>query len=73
MATFAATTPSAPAKLKASSVPFPKLGLKLSYLLHEFPDLCGGRVELESKTTTEVNSCSRRKSPSPRSFLSATS
>ena len=55
MATIAATTLSAPAKLKASSVPFPKLGLKLSYLLNEFPDLCGGRVELESKTTTEVN------------------
>jgi hypothetical protein len=55
MATIAATTPSAPAKLKASSVPFPKLGLKLSFLLNEFPDLCGGRVELESKTTTEVN------------------
>ena len=58
MATIAATTtPSAPAKLKASSIiPFPKLGLNLSYLLNEFPDLCGGgRVKLESKTTTEVN------------------
>ena len=42
-------------KKKASSVPFPKLGLKLSYLLNEFPGLCRGRVELEGKTTTDVN------------------
>eukprot|EP01035_Chromulina_nebulosa_P069341 gene69341-biopygen24207 len=40
---------------KASAVPFPKLGLKLSYLLNEFIFLCGGRVALEGKTTTEVN------------------
>ena len=41
--------------MRASSVPFPKLGLKLSYLLKEFVELCGGRAELKGKTTTEVN------------------
>ena len=40
---------------KASTVPFPKLGLKLSYLFNEFVELCGGRAGLEGKTTTEVN------------------
>ena len=50
------TTSAAQAKRKASfSLSFPKLGLKLSYFLNEFPALCGGRVEPESKTTTEVN------------------
>ena len=33
---------------------FPIYGIKLSYLLHEFQDLCGGRKELEGKTTTDV-------------------
>ena len=40
---------------QASSIPFPKSGLKLSYLANEFIVLCGGRAELEGKTTTEVN------------------
>ena len=40
---------------QASSVSFPKSGLKLSYLLNEFPVLCGGRSVLEGKTTTDVN------------------
>ena len=41
--------------MKASAVPFPKLGLKLSYLLTDFISLCGGRAALEGKTTTDVN------------------
>jgi hypothetical protein len=41
--------------IKASTVPFPKLGLKFSYLKKEFYDLCGGREKLIGKTTAEVN------------------
>ena len=41
--------------IKASSVPFPKMGLKVSYLLSEFVAICGGRAILQGKTTTEVN------------------
>ena len=47
--------------MKASSLPFPKLGIKLSYFLNEFPALCGGRAALEGLTTTEVNELFQKK------------
>ena len=34
-----------------SPTPFPKLGIKLSYLLTDFLAMCGGRAALEGKTT----------------------
>jgi hypothetical protein len=37
---------------QASSIPFPKSGMKLSYLANEFIELCGGRAELKGMTTT---------------------
>ncbi|GFH59439.1 hypothetical protein CTEN210_15915 [Chaetoceros tenuissimus] len=36
------------------TIPFPKNGIKLSYLLNEFIDECGGREALEGLTTTDV-------------------
>ncbi|GFH55193.1 TPR-like protein [Chaetoceros tenuissimus] len=37
------------------TIPFPKNGIKLSYLLNEFVEECGGRKALKGKTTTDVN------------------
>ena len=36
------------------TIPFPKNGVKLSYLLNHFVEECGGREALEGLTTTEV-------------------
>lgn len=37
-----------------SSIPFPKNGIKLSYLLNNFMKECGGREALQGLSTTEV-------------------
>lgn len=36
------------------TIPFPKNGIKLSYLLNEFVKECGGRDALQGKTTTDI-------------------
>ena len=43
------------AVLKASCIPFPKDGLKLSYFNGEFNSMFGGREHLVGKTTAEVS------------------
>ena len=40
--------------INASSIPFPKKGVKLSYV-QDFYNLCGGRDSIEDLTTTEIN------------------
>ncbi|GFH44279.1 hypothetical protein CTEN210_00753 [Chaetoceros tenuissimus] len=51
-------TTSSPANLNEAAahetIPFPKNGIKLSYLLNDFVKECGGRRALKNKTTTQV-------------------
>ena len=46
--------PSEEKTINASSIPFPKKGVKLSYV-QDFYNLCGGRDIIEDLTTTEIN------------------
>ena len=51
-------------EIKSSVIPFPKDGLKLSYLIHNFFDIFGGKDNLKGKTTAEVNLELQRKTSS---------
>ncbi|GFH55521.1 TPR-like protein [Chaetoceros tenuissimus] len=52
--TEAAASSNDTSKAAHETIPFPKNGIKLSYLLNDFVVECGGREALEGLTTTEV-------------------
>ena len=51
-------------KVNASSIPFPTVGVKLSYV-NDFYDLCGGKENIKSLMTTEINEVYQKKITEP--------
>ena len=51
-------------RVNASSIPFPTVGVKLSYV-NDFYDICGGRENIKSLTTKEINYTYQKKITEP--------